>query len=122
MGQRKRKKPAPPDPTPSLFGPGPSLPPRGTEKFDGETYVPKFDKSRLGQQLRDVWNALADGEWHTASEIEARSGHGWGSASARIRDFRKKKFGAHQVPKERFGPPRQGVWRYRLIINTNGVQ
>jgi hypothetical protein len=41
------------------------------------------------------------------------------SVSARLRDFRKPRFGAHIVEKLHTG---QGEWHYRLILNKKGVR
>jgi len=79
---------------------------------DGTTFIPERDRIRLDGQALDVWSLMSDGQWHTASEIEARTGHNWAAASARIRDFRKPKFGGSTVERKCLG---QGVFAYRLV-------
>ena len=79
---------------------------------DGETYSREHDLHRLNGQAKDIWDFMADGRWHTPSEIERGTGHNWAAASARLRDFRKGKFGGHRVERVRL---ESGVWTYRLI-------
>ena len=80
--------------------------------FDGDTYEPHLDKVRLTGMLERVFAVMADGRWHTLSEL-SRNCHGSeASISARIRDLRKDKFGAFMVERERV---KQGLFRYRLV-------
>lgn len=85
----------------------------GGDLFDGFTYEPKRDESRLFRQLRAVRAVLADGLWHTLPEIEKATGHPQASVSARIRDLRKDRWGAHIVVREHV---RNGLHRYRLVL------
>jgi hypothetical protein len=84
--------------------------------FGGETYDESQDGDRLRAQFAAVFALMSDGEWRTLNEIRAQTGGVWEtqSLSARLRDFRKPKFGAHIVDKERV-PGANGLWRYRLI-------
>lgn len=80
-------------------------------RFDGETYVPERDGERLGAQLVAVRTELLDHRWHTLAEL-ARSCHASeASVSARIRDLRKRRFGAYVVEREYLTG---GLWRYRI--------
>ncbi len=80
---------------------------------DGETFEPARDRVRLDGQALDVWQFMADQKWHTPAEIEAGTGHNWASASARIRDWKKPKFGGYSVDRMWIG---NGVFAYRLEV------
>lgn len=82
--------------------------------FDGKTYVPKRDKKRLNEQYQRVFNLMQDGQWRTLQEIEDATGDPQSSIGARMRDFRKPKFGAHTVDRKYCG---EGLFAYRLIKN-----
>lgn len=83
--------------------------------FDGSTYEPRRDEGRLFRQLRDVRSYMADGLWHTLPDIAAGTGHPEASISARLRDLRKDRWGAHTVEREFL---RHGLFRYRLVLPT----
>lgn len=85
--------------------------------FDGDTYEPELDEARLFKQLRDVRSYMRDGLWHTLPDIEAGTGHPPQSISARLRDLRKDKWGAHTVMRERL---ERGLFRYRLVLPQRG--
>ena len=83
-------------------------------KFDGETFVAERDGDRLRCQLVDVRMLMADGEWRTLSEIARECGYPDSSIpgiSARLRDLRKLKFGAHTVERRYL---HNGLWEYRM--------
>ena len=82
--------------------------------FGGETFDPALDEERLRRQLAEVWRFMSDGQWHTLAKIGAAINAPEASVSARLRDFRKKKFGGHTVLRERI-PLGNGLHRYRLI-------
>jgi hypothetical protein len=86
--------------------------------FDGETYEPEYDHERLGAQALRVWALIQDGEWRTLAEIEALTGDPQASISARLRDFRKRKFGQHVVERRR-RETRRGLWEYRALRGTH---
>jgi hypothetical protein len=88
---------------PSLHGPR-----------DGATYTPA-DKARLNCQATDVWAFMRDGRWHTLREISAATNHPEASISARLRDYRKERYGRHTVERIRVHPT--GVHVYRLVPN-----
>jgi hypothetical protein len=86
-------------------------------RFSGGTYNHDSDHDRLKAQLVRVRNVMKDGEWRTLYEIEAITGDSVQSISARLRDFRKDRFGAHTVNRRRRGPDKRGLFEYQLIVN-----
>jgi hypothetical protein len=80
--------------------------------FDGVTFEPAQDAARLTGQLERVRNLMCDGQWRTLSEIAVRVGGSEAGVSARLRDLRKEKFGAHTVERKRVDG---GLWVYRVI-------
>jgi len=88
------------------------LPPPET-RFSGDTYSPEQDCERLTGQLWKVWFRLKEcGEWWTLAELAASCGCSEASASARLRDLRKAKFGGHTIERRRIG--NGGLHEYRL--------
>jgi len=82
--------------------------------FDGRTYSPPLDKTRLTTQLAEVKSLMLDGAWWTIPDL-TETVHGLPTAiSARIRDFRKPKFGGHMILSARV-VGESGLWKYRLI-------
>lgn len=90
-------------------------PPDGTR--GGVTFDEDRDGDRLNKQARAVWRVMRDGNWHTLEEIERVTGHPQASVSARLRDFRKPKFGGHTVERHNLG---HGLWIYRVTPNETG--
>ena len=82
---------------------------------DGDTFDPDRDFDRLNKQMRRVWNLMSDSKWRTLSEISAATGDPEASISARLRDFRKKKFGELKLNRRRFDG---GLYAYQLINET----
>jgi len=85
--------------------------------FDGSTYDSQQDGPRLGKQLEKVYNIMRDANWRTLPEIqnllpEATTQ----SISARLRDFRKPKFGGFLVERRRV---EGGLFEYRLDIEKS---
>ncbi len=85
----------------SLFNAPIIEPPNEGPHFDGATYDPEFDFSRLNGQLERVWRYMSDGRWHTIEEIAGAVNATPQATSARIRDLRKKKFGSYRVDRSR---------------------
>ncbi len=83
--------------------------------FDGVTYEPKFDASRLRGEMARVYAVMRDGLWRTLAEISWLAMAPEASVSARLRDFRKSKFGAHTVNRRRRGEASRGIWEYQLL-------
>jgi hypothetical protein len=82
--------------------------------FDGDTYNADRDQVRLSKQLKRVYEYLDSrrGHWVSLMEISSKTGDQYQSISARIRDLRKPKFGAHTVEHRNSGG---GLWEYRLL-------
>lgn len=91
-------------------------------RFDGADYVPTLDKKRLTGQLLRVFNLMRDGVWRTLDSIAAATGDPAASISAQLRHLRKKRFGAHDVQKRRHGKKTEGLFEYRVVVNTKGVE
>jgi hypothetical protein len=81
---------------------------------DGATYDHEQDGARLQQQQQDVWNLMRTGHWYSLTALSQATGHMPQSISARIRDFRKDRFGGHTVLRKRAGLYR-GTFVYRLV-------
>lgn len=82
--------------------------------FDGVTYEPSRDRKRLSAQYDAVFNLMKDGRFRTLTAIAMSVHAPEQSVGARLRDFRKEKFGSHKVEKYHLGA---GLWKYRLIVN-----
>jgi hypothetical protein len=81
--------------------------------FDGETYQPELDYTRLSGQLGRVFDTMKDGEWRTLKAISYITGDPEASVSARLRDLRKQKFGGYIMETAR---TKYGTWCYRLLV------
>jgi len=89
---------------PDLFSPGPINGPEQT----GD------DHARQSTQRLAVWALMRDGTWWTLADLTEAIGTGSeAGVSARIRDFRKPKYGGHTVDKRRVVDG-GGTWEYRL--------
>ncbi len=80
--------------------------------FDGTTYSPELDQTRLGRQLDLVAFRLSDGHWWTLGALQGVCGGSEAGISARIRDLRKARYGGHLVQRKRL---EGGQWAYRMI-------
>lgn len=78
--------------------------------FDGKTYAPS-DGQRIGVQLARVAPLMRDGQGRTLYEIAHATGCPTQSVSARLRDLRKSRHGAHPVERRRVSA---GVFRHRV--------
>jgi hypothetical protein len=87
---------------------------------DGHTYDHEKDYARLNAQHRRVYRVMSSGAWYTLAEISDQTGDPEASISARIRDFRKARFGGHTVERRRHEDT--GLWLYRLIWNPDVPQ
>jgi hypothetical protein len=81
--------------------------------FDGQTYSPELDHTRLTLGLRKVYDAMSNGRWWSLHELSLRSGVSELSIGSRVRDLRKPKFGSHKVDQNRISG---GLYMYRLEI------
>lgn len=80
------------------------------EPFDPELagFETGWSRKALLHQVRDL---MDDGEWYTLAELSWATGASEASCSARVRDFRKAKYGGHQVDRRYVG---KGIYQYRL--------
>jgi hypothetical protein len=88
-----------------------------TGLFSGVTVEPLVDEVRLVRQFKRVWGCMCDGEWRSLSEVALVTGDPLQSISARLRDFRKARFGGHNVDRRRRGDDVSGLFEYRLVVN-----
>lgn len=79
--------------------------------------MPKnFDATR---QLQIVWDLMVDGEWRSLAQIAEVVGEPEASVSARLRDFRKPRCGAHNVFRRLLST---GMYEYRVVpAGTNDL-
>jgi hypothetical protein len=90
-------------------GDGPSI--------DGNTFNQERDGQRLGRLSEAVYDLMLDGKWRTFQEIQAVTGGSIPSISARLRDFRKARWGRQEVERQAV-PNRPGLFRYRLLLKS----
>lgn len=65
-------------------------------------------------QARRVWNQTVNRGWFTLETIAAETYDPVQSISARLRDFRKEKFGSHIVNRRRVD---SGLFEYQVLPN-----
>jgi len=80
--------------------------------FDGATYNSARDGARLESQAAKVAFLMADKRWRSLAAIAALVGGSEAGVSARLRDFRKKKFGSKTVERRYIS---NGQWEYRVL-------
>lgn len=85
-----------------------------TMLFDGSTSM-QIDVPRLAGQLAKVFALMSDGQFRTLSQIASATGCLETSASARLRDLRKARFGGHEVISRQHADS-PSVYEYRLIL------
>lgn len=85
---------------------------------DGVTYDHELDGKRLAAQHARVFDCMKDGRWRTLAEIARETVYPEASISARLRDFRKPRFGSHFVDRRR---TRNGLHEYRLVIHRTDL-
>lgn len=81
-------------------------------KHDGPFLKDPEDHVRLGRQLLRVLGVLQSGEWLTLRQLSQLAEAPEASCSARLRDLRKEKFGAHEIDHKRIA----NTWHYRLKV------
>lgn len=82
---------------------------------DGITFEPARDTHPLNKQAQDVWDAMMGGDgWLSLRTLAQITKHPEASISARLRDFRKQRFGGHMVERKRH-PWRARQYVYRLV-------
>ena len=80
--------------------------------FDGATIDDALDTDRLRRQLDRVRTLLlTEYKWHTLAEIREAIGVPEASASARLRDLRKERFGSYTIERRRRS---RGTFEYRM--------
>lgn len=84
-----------------------------TDSFDGATFDLALDGERLTTEFARVFALMRDGEWRTLEAIRERVPGSEAGISARVRDFRKQRFGGHKVERRRRSG---GVFEYRLVV------
>lgn len=82
--------------------------------FDGADYQHQLDFERLTGQMKRIYDLMKDGNYRTLKQISTLTGDPEASISAQLRNFRKARFGAHQVNRKRIG---DGVYAYQLLPN-----
>lgn len=85
--------------------------------FDGTSFDPARDASRLSAQLDAVRELMLDGHWRTLGEIADQTGHPEASISARLRDLRKARHGSWTVERVYV---RRGLFTYRVSKPVGG--
>lgn len=78
---------------------------------DGATFDRARDGKRLNGAMLRVYLVMADRQWHTLADLAQRFRMSEASASARLRDLRKARFGGFTVERRNMGG---GIWTYRL--------
>jgi hypothetical protein len=93
------------------------VPPLPHVRFHGETFDAALDSERLQKQQRRVHELMHDGAWRTLGEIEAATGDGQASISARLRSYASDEYLSQYYLKERRrrGDAKRGIFEYRII-------
>jgi hypothetical protein len=84
----------------------------------GQTFDPYIDTDRLNEQSQRVFKLMRDNQWRALHEIAAITGDPEASISARLRDFRKPRFGSLVVNRRR--RHEAGLWEYQIAPVENG--
>ena len=89
--------------------------------FDGATYDPLRDGTRLTGQLARVLYHAHGQHWQTLRELSDKAKAPEASVSARLRDLRKPKFGGYKLEAKPDGDC--GTWVYRVLdpVPVQGV-
>lgn len=87
-------------------------------RFDGATYDAERDCVRLTGQMWRVWSLMRDGEWRDLRVISRWAQGETQAVSARLRDFRKQRFGRHTVNRRYVA---NGLFEYQVIPNPKVV-
>ena len=85
---------------------------------DGRTFDPFLDTGRLNEQARRVFTIMRDNQWRSLYEISVETGDPEASISARLRDFRKPRFGSLVVNRRR--RLKAGLYEYQIAPPDNG--
>ena len=79
----------------------------------GDTFDADRDGNRLATLHDRVYAYMADGQWRTLHQIARECGGTEASVSARLRDMRREKYGAHKVHRQHLA---HGLWVYSLEV------
>jgi hypothetical protein len=89
-----------------------------TVSFDGASVL-QIDAPRLSLQIAKVFELMSDGQYRTLRQIANAAECLETSASARLRDLRKVRFGSHTVEARQVEGVRPLTYEYRLILNES---
>jgi hypothetical protein len=89
--------------------------------FGGDTFNEDLDGDRLRKQLAAVWHVMSDGQWRTLEQLAKEADAPEPSVSARLRDFRKERFGSYRVERQRI-PNGNGLHIYRIPRGQKAVK
>lgn len=81
-----------------------------------ETLDAARDGPRLAAQRARVFDLMQDSVWRKLGDIASITGYPEASVSARLRDFRKTRYGKHVVNRRYV---HNGLWEYQLLPNGN---
>ncbi len=84
-------------------------------RFDGASYDPAYDNTRLEKQLGRVYESMIDGQWRTLGEISHLTNDPEASISAQLRHLRKTRFGSYVVNRRHRGDRSVGLYEYQLL-------
>lgn len=91
-------------------------------RFDGDTINDRRDTPRLIRQQDAVFAIMSAGRWMTIPGIKSMIWDRFkieaseASISARIRDFRKERFGGYTVNRRRRDDLSPGLHEYQLVV------
>lgn len=91
-------------------------------RFAGATYNPAYDDKRLEKQLGRVYECMANGQWHTLTEISQHTHDPEASISAQLRHLRKPHFGSYTINRRHRGDRSIGLYEYQLLKSESVQQ
>lgn len=91
-------------------------------RADGLTYEAEHDQDRLRFQFYRIKRLMSDQRWRSLSEISALTATPATSASARLRDLRKRRFGCYRVDRRPRFDRRYGVFEYRVLPPIEAIK
>lgn len=81
----------------------------------GSTYSHALDGERIKGRRAQIFALMGDRKFRSLTEIANTVGGSEAAASARLRDFRKAKYGSYTVIGKRFGDKKSGFWKYQVL-------
>ena len=85
------------------------------QRFNGPAYDAMLDNTRLGQQIKRVFDVMWDHAFRTLAEIREITGDPEASISAQLRHLIKPRFGSFVKNKQRRGDEKRGLWEYQIL-------